>query len=430
MIESILKYGQEEEYFSLNFTGTSITSTNLGIRIYRGQIAKIDWGDGNAQMYSSNISTRTIYFTHVYDNPSTYTIKIYPSGGLKNIQSLFLRNSNLRIQTSEIQKIQYIEHIQGTLLNDILQGDINDLLSLSKLSTVITGGENLTGDINNLISKVGMQNIQIYGGNNITQSSIINDYATSLSNLLLNNIPITMDLTNINTNIRKLYLDVTNVIGDISVFNNTDLVSIHVENNTISGDISNFPSTVIEGIDIRGNNTISGDIADLQMTSIGSFYIGGSNTITGDISLFPQLTGIVNGAFLLSSSKHRIGIVIGGNNTVGGNIAAITVPTNPQYWTTWVLQINGANEINSIDLPNITGWDEIYIFDISSSSNVGLSSSDVDSLLQQLDSAILNPPVISFKTINIGGNSHAPRTSASDAAVLSLEGKNYTVTTN
>ena len=151
----------------------------------------------------------------------------------------------------------------------------------------------------------------------------------------------------------------------------------HGGQNTTSGDIGNLPSG-LTSYNNQGQNTTSGNLADLP--SGLTFYLNtGQNTTTGDIA---------------------------------------NLPSGLTYYNN-----QGQNQVNQYTSGRV--WNSSISYFLSRpASGYGLTSAMVDNLLIDLDASGM-----SSGTIYLDGN-NAARTSASDAAVTSLQGKGVTVTTN
>ena len=105
------------------------------------------------------------------------------------------------------------------------------------------------------------------------------------------------------------------------------------------------------------------------------------------------------------------------NTSVSGDIAGINTLTKLTYLN---LYYTSVDTYTSTTLPDWEGT-EIYIYDL------GLDTTEVDNFLIDLDNATGAP---SNGTLNIGGT-NAARSSASDAALLSLDvTKHWAITVN
>jgi len=149
--------------------------------------------------------------------------------------------------------------------------------------------------------------------------------------------------------------------------------------NTTSGSISNLPSGLVT-YDNRGSNTTSGSISSLP-SGLTYYYNGGSNTTSGSISSLPS--GVT---YYLNAGKNQV------NQYTSGRV--------------W------ANNMERLYHAPASGF--------------GLTSTMVDSLLIDLANVTT---WVGSKQIFLAAN-NAPRTSASDVAVATLQANGVTVTTN
>ncbi len=160
----------------------------------------------------------------------------------------------------------------------------------------------------------------------------------------------------------------------------------------LSGNIADMPP-ISNVFTILGSNTLTGNINDI-VVSTENFEVAGNNTITGNLNTLKPT---------LESFSLR------GNNTVVGNISDI-----PAIMTSFILLGNST----------ITGyvsgrvW-ETGMVELQSTPTVGgLTSSQVDNLLIDLAAAtwVSIPNLIRLTGTN------QPRTTASDSAVIILQG--------
>jgi hypothetical protein len=165
------------------------------------------------------------------------------------------------------------------------------------------------------------------------------------------------------------------------------------------GNLSSLPRSLTD-CSFYGSNTISGDISGLPY-GIQSISFYGSNTISGDISGMPE--GIKS-------------IRLWGNNTVYGMLS--NIKNSISY-----ISVKGYSSLTYDSYWGSTSLDRVLISSLSD----GMSSGEVDQLLIDLDSNVAT--WIGSKIITLT-ESNAARTSASDAAVASLQSKGVTVTTN
>ena len=209
-------------------------------------------------------------------------------------------------------------------------------------------------------------------------------------------------------------------ISDIDVFKySKDISSINLFKATVSGDIANLGAlTKLNYINLD-KTTVSGDIANLgALTKLASLNLNDTK-VSGDIASLKNLTllttiGLSNTkvsgdiANLKNLTKLNSGLRLTGLN-LSGNIGDI--PNNVLYFS------------NSQGKSNFT-WTTSSRTDILAMENVACNN--IDKLLQDMSklNANFGGQQMQFKSITLIGT----RTSASDAAVQTLQSKGYTVT--
>ena len=256
------------------------------------------------------------------------------------------------------------------------------------------------GNVNFAVSDLpaSVTNLFIASGN---VSGSIGDFSANISTIeVRNNNTISGDISTAPNQITTLYVSGNNTIsGDIANMPTSCNYLYITGNNTLSGDIANVNSNTSYLL-IWGNNTLSGDVSTLPST-LTNFWIIGNNTITGDISTAPS--GLVSYS-------------LDGLNTLYGDVA--NIPASVTYFS-----MGGNNTISDYTAGRVwaSNINNITILPLSG----GLSSTEVDDLLIDLSATTFSSP----KLINISGI-NAARTTASDAAVLSLQAQGVSVTTN
>jgi len=210
--------------------------------------------------------------------------------------------------------------------------------------------------------------------------------------------------------------------GESSVYNGTDVVLTHtfstvnepisfvgtltkIYNATASSKLNHSIASLPVGLTYyvnTGSNTTSGDIASLPV-GLTSYDNAGSNTTSGDIASLPVgLTSYYNT----------------GNNTTSGDIASLPVGLTYYYNA-------GSNQVDTYTAGRTWSNNMSRVYH-APASGYGLSSTEVDNLLIDLASVAT---WTGSKEVYLAGN-NAARTAASDAAVIILQGKGVTVTTN
>ncbi|HLP86538.1 MAG TPA: hypothetical protein VK153_01520 [Candidatus Paceibacterota bacterium] len=187
--------------------------------------------------------------------------------------------------------------------------------------------------------------------------------------------------------------------GDISNLTALTFMFISGSNNTLTGDIGRLTSLTY--FTCAGSNTMYGDVSNL--TSLTRLYVEGSNTVTGDISQHTSLTYIY----------------LKGSNTITANLR------NVSDGLTYCLM----NPCRMVDYTAGGNWSSLaaasYVT-ISPSVGYGLSSAEVDLLLQEIAST-----KVASRAINVVlTGSNASRTAASNAAVATIIADGGSVSTN
>ena len=221
----------------------------------------------------------------------------------------------------------------------------------------------------------------ISNGSPYGQNKVLNiedlKYSHNIRELNLYNMKVTGDIANLKnlTALTVLLLNNTNVTGDISALKNiTSLNRINLSNTNVTGDIANLKNlTALTGISLT-NIQITGDIAQLESCSnINNIVI--QNSVNGDLSKLPKK------CFFISF--------------VGSNDAIYTWTSRPSSYN--IFAIEGKIKVDNIDK---------MLQDLA-----------------QCQAAIPSSNESWYKIIKAIGT----RTSASDAAVQTLQSKGYTV---
>ena len=253
-------------------------------------------------------------------------------------------------------------------------------------------------------------------------------YSNTLTSINMDNANVTGDIASLKnlTALEKVAMKAKNITGDIANLKNlTSLKMISLRNSAaITGDIANLKNlTSLTTLDLI-STSVTGDIANLKnLTSLTTIYLA-SNSVTGDIANLKNLTSLTTLDLI--------------NTSVTGDIAELETCPNIGY-----LRLPDTTEGDLAKLPknchfvafsgnsNTTyTWSErpssSKIFSIQGGN---INVSNIDKMLQDLaqcQAAIPSSGETWFKTISVAGN----RTSASDAAVATLQQKGYTISIN
>ena len=264
---------------------------------------------------------------------------------------------------------------------------------------------------------VSNSNVSISLDNKYALTSLFS-YASSVGVVAKVNINFDISYLTYSKNLTVLRLSNTQVSGNISALANlTSLTSLELSNTQVSGNISSLTNAAGLTKLILSNTQVSGNISALaNLTSLTSLEL--SNTqVSGNISALANLTSLtslnipnlqVDLAVVAKFSKLRSCTFK--NASVSGDLSKLA---NSLYF------ISCSNSTTSLT------WTErnpsANIIAIEGSPKVD----NIDKMLQDLANckAAFPSDIIYFKTITATGT----RTSASDAAVQTLQSKGYTV---
>ena len=248
----------------------------------------------------------------------------------------------------------------------------------------------------------GEQQSMIYGKNIKINFSDLK-YSTALTSLVLADTQASGDIANLKelTALTSLSLSNTQASGDIANLKAlTALTYLGLSNTQVSGDIANLKALTALTSLVLANTQVSGDIANLKaLTALTSLSL--SNTqipLTGDISELSALSKCTEMSFRNSKFTGDLATLPALCRFVSfldDKGSAFTWSTRPS--TAKIIAIEGNARLTNID----------KMLQDQAQCQVGFSSN--------------NAP--SYKTISVTGN----RTSASDAAVTTLQQKGYTI---
>lgn len=171
---------------------------------------------------------------------------------------------------------------------------------------------------------------------------------------------------------------------------------------SIGGSIKGFIN--LTHLRVFGSNTLTGSVAAL--TKLTYLYVTGSNTLTGSVAALTKLTYL----YVL------------GSNTLTGDIGGLGTAAMVNGITRLVL--TGQNQMTDYTAGATWSLNDTSI--INPAPGYGYSSTEIDNMLIDMAASL---PVVVNKSITLRGSS-AGRTSASDAAVATLNGKGWSVITN
>lgn len=209
------------------------------------------------------------------------------------------------------------------------------------------------------------------------------------------------DISNLEgcTKLTVCYLPNSNVYGDIAVFDscpNLQRLSLRYDSE-IFGNLNAFTNlTQLQSVDLRDVPLITGDIASFANTANAITYVMiSSSNVTGDISVF--------------ENSRAVQLIMNGTS-VYGDLSKMPSTLNGFF--------KSAADVGTFTWTS-TRSDASFIMTIATTLNLGTY---VDAMLINQANCVAAP--LSNKRISVKGT----RTSASDAAIQTLESKGYTVT--
>ena len=242
----------------------------------------------------------------------------------------------------------------------------------------------------------------------------IEDYAQSAQ---MNNRSLNIDDLRYSTSVISLTLSSSQVTGDLSSLSGlTALTSLALSNSQVTGNLSSL-SGLTEMMHLTlTNSQVTGDLSSLSgMTKMNDFEFTGI-TVTGNLSSLSAMSGLINltvngieGDLSSLYGMSKLKIFVSNNSNITGDLARMPA-------TFYLGQLSGNAQTftwSSRTSPSkIIG---IYY---------GVSVDNVDKLLQDEAVCEVQSDAAPFqRLINLSGT----RTSASDDAVETLQGKGYTV---
>ena len=228
-------------------------------------------------------------------------------------------------------------------------------------------------------------------------------YSSLLTSLIIPNTQVSGDIANLKnlTALTALNLNATQVSGDIANLKNlTALTTLNLSNIQVSGDIANLKNlTALTALNLNATQ-VSGDISALKnLTALTTLNLSSTTSVlTGDIGVLNKIT--------------KLTIVGVSNSNLTGDLALIPPLCKfASFQNSKGSRFSWSQRSESSKILAIEGSPFI---------------SDIDRMLvnqAQCQSGITSSDAIWYKTISCSG----VRTSASDAAVQTLQSKGYTV---
>lgn len=356
--------------------------------------------DGNGKFYTNEAGTEGESATKKLSRGAQYVYFKCTSG-----------SANLKFPKNSISQIE--SYVAGTNCPS-LGGNLTPLSELVVVS--IAGNNTVSGDVSKL-KKI----ISLYvAGTNTLSGSITN--LTSLTYLsVAGNNTISGSISNLVKLTFLRILGQTTIGGSIS--NLTELTYLYIYSSvgvTVTGSLTLL--TKLNYLRMGVGSNISGDITNLILLT--NIQPGATNSITGDISKLTELNTIdalgLNTLYGSIDALNKLSyLTIDGNNAIEGDLKNISSVLTRCY-------IIGGRMVNYTSGGN---WSKITAggtITIKPDTGYGLSSSEVDLLLQEISATKVEGRAI---TVDLRGANQA-RTSASDAAVADIVTDGGTVQTN
>ena len=337
------------------------------------------------------------------------------NGNISNPEILKLGEVRIKISrvanpSAGTQKL-YVLFNEDTKLEIIGDGYFTDAnLSSNKGKTLVVN-KNVHTDVYvsngdyvlSILNKYALNILSVISTNKDIENIEYLKYSTALIMLLMDNSKVSGDIADLKnlTALTDLNLNNTKVSGDIADLKNlTALTDLNLNNTKVSGDIADLKNlTALTSLSVY-NTSVSGDIAELKnLTALTSIALCNFTTpITGDIG---SLYGLNSLKILSVQSSQLSGdlanlppncIFVSLRNDAGSTLTWGTRPSSAK-----IVAIEGNAKLENID----------KMLQDQAQCQIGYTSGD-----DQYK-----------KTISVVGT----RTSASDAAVQTLQSKGYTV---
>lgn len=204
------------------------------------------------------------------------------------------------------------------------------------------------------------------------------------------------DLTKYCRNLTSLSLSNSGQTGDLSEIAGLKLINLSLSHSKVTGDIASLPNRyLLTNLEINNNKTISINLQDLSIcTNLTKLSL--NDTITmGDIANLSTLTRLEN--LTLKDSS------------VSGDLSSLAKLPNLYYFTNWVLQNTWSSQ------------------DLRPSGSKIISGGFRFATATDTDNFLINMAKCQASDVKQIYFQQSHRTSASDAAVSTLQEKGYTL---
>lgn len=227
-------------------------------------------------------------------------------------------------------------------------------------------------------------------------------YSNNLTTLKANSTLVNGNMASLNgkENLENVSLESTQVSGDISALSNfTSLSTLNLNNTQVSGDISVFSNMTKLSKLILADTQVSGSIANLQnLTGLEMLNLSRTK-VSGDISAFINMTKLYELRLTVQTPN-----ITGEVSSLPGKIRFYTA--NPLNKLTWNGTRESSKSIFGIESVNLGSFVDKMLINLAACTDMKEGSEPTW-----------------YNTIAVTGT----RTSASDAAVQTLQSKGYTV---
>lgn len=204
------------------------------------------------------------------------------------------------------------------------------------------------------------------------------------------------DLNKYCGNLTSLGLSNSGQTGDLSEIADLKLTSLSLSHSKATGDITSLPNRyLLTSLDISNNKTISVNTQDLSICTGLTSLIMNDNMATGDIANLSTLTNL---------EKLQLK-----NTSVMGDLSLLAGLSKLYYFTNWNLQNTWSSQ------------------DLRPSSSKIISGEFRFATATDTDNFLINMAKCYVSDVKQIYFQQSHRTSASDAAVSTLQGKGYTL---
>ena len=404
---------QTNDSITVKVSGAHFTDNTLASNI--GNTKIITAADGVVSLYVSNDTDAILTIDNKYSLlylgfahngkdrvPKSVYFDIEDIRGCTNIQWLYLSNTQV---SGDISAVRNLVNLTSLVLNDTkVSGDISAVSNLVNLTSLVLNATKVSGDI----------------------SAVSN--LTNLSSLVLDDVQVSGDISAVRNlvNLTSLVLNDTKVSGDISAVSNlTNLSSLVLDDVQVSGDISAVRNlTKLEYLGVSSTK-VSGNISAVSnLTKLISLAIGYTQ-ITGNISAVSNLTKLTALSIGYTQVSGAVDYLVGLTKLVDLNIKNLSLTGNMSMIPINVVFIS---QLNRNIITNFTwtanGRQNAKL--LAMEGPVPFDTASMDNMLIDQATCTFNPDAFNTwkNVISVSGN----RTSASDAAVTTLQSKGVTIT--